>query len=417
MKRYLAYLFGATLAIMLLIGGFNWLVDPYRIFGGPVIDGFNALKPAIAKNQRIFETVSVARKPPQAIILGTSRADVGLDPEHPALSRWNTFNLATSGQPIYETMRLFKHALDGGRLEVAAIGLDFSSSNIFQSVPADFDESNFRSGRAIKLLFSFPALRDSLETINQQDRKAILTERGLFQSNGFRMSSFEHIMNKGGHHRAFIESETTYLNFAYLPPPRYAYEFADTVSGRSTLNYLREMLALAYQRGVDTYLLISPCHARQLEIIDTLSLFGKFEEWKRRLVRINEEEARKVHKPPFPLWDFSGYNSITTEAVPPPGDASTRMRWYWESSHYTKEAGDLMLNRIFGYQAPNATLPEDFGVRLTTANIEGHLARIRADRQRYRQTNREDVAEIRSLATRVLPPRSGRLASVRGDGS
>ena len=117
------------------------------------------------------------------------------------------------------------------------------------------------------------------------------------------------------------------------------------------------------------------------------------------MVAINEEEAQRYSRRPFPIWDFSGYNSLTTEPVPPLGDTETRMHWYFESSHYQKSLGDLVLDRIFDHQEPGRTVPDDFGILLTSATLEAHLAQIRADRKRWRKAHPEDVAEIEALQT------------------
>ena len=77
-------------------------------------------------------------------------------------------------------------------------------------------------------------------------------------------------------------------------------------------------------------------HARQLEALHAANLWEKFVNRKRHLVEINEEEASNVGQPPFPLWDFTGYNQYCTEAVPDHGDTSTEMNWYWEASHFHK---------------------------------------------------------------------------------
>ena len=87
-------------------------------------------------------------------------------------------------------------------------------------------------------------------------------------------------------------------------------------------------------------------------------------------MEINEQEAARSGESPYPLWDFSGYNSLTTEDVPPDGDSETQMKWYWESSHYKKELGDLVLDRIFDYHHPERIVPDDFGVLLTPKNIK-----------------------------------------------
>jgi hypothetical protein len=55
----------------------------------------------------------------------------------------------------------------------------------------------------------------------------------------------------------------------------------------------------------------------------------------------------------------------------------------------------------YNYHAPNRTVPDDFGVLLSSQNIEAHLARIRSDREHYRKTHPEDIAEIDTLAREV----------------
>lgn len=77
------------------------------------------------------------------------------------------------------------------------------------------------------------------------------------------------------------------------------------------------------------------------------------------------------------------------------------MHWYFDSSHYTPAAGDLVLDRIFNYHSPNRTIPDDFGVLITSQNIEAHLAHIRADREHYRLTHPDDIAEIEAMAHEV----------------
>lgn len=167
------------------------------------------------------------------------------------------------------------------------------------------------------------------------------------------------------------------------------------------MDELRKLLALSYQENISTHLFIGPSHARQWETIAASGLWSQFEDWKRKLVRINEEEATKAHKVPLPLWDFSGYNSITSEEVPATGDTQTRMRYYFESSHYTPAAGNLVLERIFDAHIASEIVPSDFGVRLSALNLEQHLVRLRNEREQYRQRHPADVLEIESLAQEV----------------
>jgi hypothetical protein len=80
------------------------------------------------------------------------------------------------------------------------------------------------------------------------------------------------------------------------------------------------------------------------------------------------------------------------------------MRWYWESSHYKKELGDLVLDRVFGYAHPGRTVNEDFGVRLSSGNIEPHLERIRDERARWLAESAGEAAEIHAAAQKKGRP-------------
>ena len=74
-----------------------------------------------------------------------------------------------------------------------------------------------------------------------------------------------------------------------------------------------------------------------------------------------------------PIWDFYGYKTITAESI------KIRMENYVDNSHYTKRAGDVLLNRILAYKENEVSA--DFGVLVTKENIESHLAEICADRE------------------------------------
>jgi len=43
------------------------------------------------------------------------------------------------------------------------------------------------------------------------------------------------------------------------------------------------------------------------------------------------------------LWDFSGYSSVTTEALPASG-SHAEMEFYWDSSHFKDIVGDFVLD-------------------------------------------------------------------------
>ena len=64
---------------------------------------------------------------------------------------------------------------------------------------------------------------------------------------------------------------------------------------------------------------------------------------------------------------------------------------YWDSSHFKDTVGDQVLNRLFGIRS----VPEDFGVLLTSKNIEQALTDIRSRQQIYRTSHPQDIQLIR----------------------
>jgi hypothetical protein len=52
----------------------------------------------------------------------------------------------------------------------------------------------------------------------------------------------------------------------------------------------------------------------------------------------------------------------------------------------------LVLNRLFDYQS--GTVPDDFGILITSDNIESHLAQIRSQREVWAAQNPEVVEMV-----------------------
>ena len=98
-----------------------------------------------------------------------------------------------------------------------------------------------------------------------------------------------------------------------------------------------------------------------------------------------------------PLWDFSGYNSVTTENIPIRGDSNVRMQYFWKFSHYKTVVGGWILERVLNAERSKSHIPQDFGVQLSRENIEAHLAQIDHARDVYLKNNEEDVTFIKRV--------------------
>lgn len=396
MRKHIRTIGVAASVFFVAMTGFNGLVDPYKIWNVLEIKGINSEKSELAAHERIFKTVGLAQQPANTIILGTSRSDIGLDPTHPAIGN-SGLNLAISSQPNHESRLFFDRAIDVMGSKTFVIGLDFFVTNSLLVQPPDFVSDNYEGGRIAALIASVSTLKDSLKTLIK--RKTYPGDTWTPQ--GLRNGWDKRVRKELGHRKVMGDSEMSYLKNHYLAPPACSFQFGTIDRKPTPTEEIRAIFIRAHRDRIALKLLISPSHARQWETLAAADRWAQWEEWKHRLVSMNEEEARRAGQSPFPLWDFSGYNSVTTETVPPLGDTQTMMRWYFDSSHYTPAAGNLVLDRIFNYRSPDRTVPDDFGVLLTPQTIEAHLARIRADRERYRQTHPQDVAEIEAMAREV----------------
>lgn len=408
-KKYLKSQILNFLAIFALVGLVNFVVDPLGAFKIVSITNFNKEKIYSGKYQGIAKAWRVKQVSPKTIILGTSRAAIAYNPEHPVWNKPNTpsYNLGLSAGNSYMMLRYFQHAHRIQKIDKCLLTLDFFAFNThFENIP-EYQERRLSvsadgSANFVHkfydlpwLLFNIDNIFKSWETIKLQNKY----ENLFYLSNGQQdKQSFKNFLQRrNGHREAFLTNEKVYINRVYFPRPHQKYEFGTEINPELMLDHYRRILEIAYKDNIEVTIVINPSHARQWEVIRVTKLWDKFETWKKKLVEINEEEALKADSVSFPVWDFSGYNSLTTEAVPPLGDITTEMKYYYESSHFKEKVGDMVLSRIYNYPNFQTTLPDDFGVKINSKNLDSHLKQIRESQQRYQQNYPNDVKEIEQL--------------------
>lgn len=396
--------------LLLVVGACNLIVDPYDICRLVTIPGFNQNKPAAPRHVRVTKPALLRRYRFPALATGSSRVEIGIDPDHPG---WDpryrpVFNFGLGAAGIEEIAQRLENILDEQTVGQLVIGLDFFMFNAMLPNPlaaeGEPEVSRWRilgsgPGEWLSALLTTDALRASIETVRKQDR---VRDPGYLPDGQIDTTFNLHRVSRVGHRQSFQRVERQYLDSDYFPPPLRLYRFEDPQSGASTLAAFRRILDAARAHGVDLHLYISPEHARLLEVAVQSGLWPRFEEWKRELVAIVAAEAAAAPgRQPYPLWDFSGYNSVTCEEVPSAGDRQTQMRYFWEGSHFKSETGDLLLDRLFVRCQPGREVPADFGVRLSPSNIETHIEEIRLRQQAYRKGHPADVAEIVEQASHI----------------
>ncbi len=352
----------------LTVGLFNWRIDPYGIFNSPEIKGFNQAKPEKLKNTRLFKAVAITNLKPITIFLGSSRTDYGLEPNHPALKQ-PAYNLGLGAASPYELLAYLKHAIyNQENIEQIVIGLDEFMFNANNEASPDFSEARLETKNitlldTINTTFSLDAIAASQETIEASKTNPNYVTHSPKGQLQLRLID----RDKSATDYRF----NTSIGFYFKSFPQ------DYQLSQKHLDNLKKIVKLAKENDIAIKAFISPAHATRYETIRVAGHWQEYEEMKRQLVKI------------LPVWDFSGYNSITIEPI------SEEIKNYIDDSHYQEEVGNLVLNRLFNYEVEK--VPEDFGVLVTSQNIESHLAKIRSQQAIWEENNPEEVEMVKEI--------------------
>lgn len=375
-KRYMRIWAGLLLGGAAVVAAVNVLVDPYDVFAGW---GLDALTPYRNYGSRIAKAEGVYRGGVEVLILGSSRAETGLDPHSPLWPTTQVYNAALTGAELEELGHVFDFAAAHNGLRCVVLGVDFIMFTQAKQPPSTFEQSRFnpqmrQSEYLLANLLGWGTLKASRDVLKDYWRSEppeytpLGHHREAYPNAHRRL--FESILR-----RQFFQEPTTYLGYRYAP---------------QRLEVLRHIAGVCQERGIRLIVLIPPVHALQLEAIRLMGLWPLFEQWKRDLTAAVD--------PQVALWDFTGYRGPMAEAVPP-ADSDQPMRWYYESSHFKADLGERVIARVLGR---GSTEDEPFGVRLTSQNIEAHLAQLRADRQRYADAQPQEIAWIEALHRRSM---------------
>ena len=138
------------------------------------------------------------------------------------------------------------------------------------------------------------------------------------------------------------------------------------------MDALAKIVSFCAANHIHLIVFIYPLHAA---LADQLNAdWDKYSAWMKEVVATMESVPAGQNE----LWDFSGYNTITTESFPAATDTVSHMRYFWECSHFRSNVGDMVLSRILGAPAPSP-----FGQLVNSGNVQADLDRIQAEKQAW----------------------------------
>lgn len=342
--RKSSFLAGILLPII-LVGWMNAYPKPLDIlrlknFGNPLLRVTVAYKPRITAAKAAF--------------IGTSRSIPFSTSYFTKYGLFPSINMSVGSATIAETRYHFEHAENINPLATTLIELNY----------AYFTNT---------MIASFSKNRLLLEHTKYDPLYYFLYKTSPVRDVYFALFSFESTKRSIDRLFGWIEGPWRKIESLKQKPSVPPQRFTD----ETPFEHFNAILNIAEKNGTNAVLFIPPASAVQEEM-----LYGdkweELEQWKRALTETVAKHNAKTGSG-ITLWDFSGFNSITTKYV---GQAN---EWYSDKDHYRVKVLDMIFKKAYGACSDDCGIPTDFGVRLTKENIDEHLHSLRQKKEEYQR--------------------------------
>jgi hypothetical protein len=374
------------LALVGAVGAFNRIIDPYGYFHDVEVAGINAAKTKAPGNERLVKPALMRRLAPEAMIVGSSFAEVGLPPLHPGFTRngeLSSFNFGIPGAKWNEVYCLAMLALRQPQVKRLVVGVSGIDS---VPCPSDDELSSVDYG---KLLFSRTAFDASRDTLKQQRRLSAMTREGMWTYGRYdeQLQSEDQIVGN------FALEFAAALCPAALDEPRpFDAARVDRVPpAPGQAAGLRNLIRLALQNKVELVLLFYPTHVLFNEIERRCHSPEAHWNWLWQTVSLVKEEAGEG-SPSIQVWDFFGYGPLNTERMH--AGKPMRDRLWQDFGHFNVEIGTAAFDAIYLGRT-------GYGTRVTVDNFDPLVARTEEERRAFLASNPWVSPELDELVRRT----------------
>lgn len=376
-KKYFFVFAIALLTMSVLTVAFNRVVDPFWYFRDVSVEGLNAIKPKFRNYERYVKPLLVRREQPSSLIFGSSFAEIGFDPLHPALTAvGKSYSFALAGAPWEMVACDVEFALaKDANLRQIVLGIhlyDLPKINCH----AEIEKMAAPDLRAF--LFSYDAFEASINTVLEQHKQkpSHTLEGQYFYTRG-----------KPATESRFREY------FAQHPPCKFSSAVLNPSATEKQPMYkeldlsgLNELIGAVVKSGIVLKLVVYPSHAMLLEQqYQCGARQARWNELKQVAALVEARGGGLVE-----VWDFEGYHAIATEEI------SEQPGYYWQDPmHFNFEMGNIMLNEMFGLNQAQ------LGMRISPDKIDVRAELERKHRLQYLTEHPEFLTHL----TNLLPNR------------
>jgi hypothetical protein len=387
LKRYQTFFL--LLILGMAIGGFalNTTVNPWRVTPTPwtseKLEPYRAIE--ISWN-RTSKAGLVRSGNWDAAMFGSSRVDIGLDPQHPVFDGMQCANLGLNAGLLVENHAMFRYFIErqSPRLVVLAIDAGDLSTPPPKVNNTDFplsplDPAGNPLERELRYHVGISTMAASIATVG----RSLKDQPAEHSPQGFRLDA------------PFPQNQRLLISSLYLSTT-YRMAMAHTAHGglsKEKIALVEDIIAACREKNTRLVIFCTPNHALfQLayrELGDPDPYFAKDRRALAKLAAAANTAAPDA--PPIEIWDFLDGHPLNSPPLPPADQPGSHLDGWIDLFHATPDIGRLMLDRLNG--------PGPYGERLTPETIDARVEQVRAQLEAYATRHPDDLAFLKkSLA-------------------
>lgn len=396
-KRYTLSLLAIFLPMLTVVPAINWIVDPFWYFRNIEVPGFNLVKPSSHPYERLVKSALIPKLHPEAIILGSSFAEIGLPVTHPGFTndgKFKSYNLSlpwAHGTELYCYAQFALAQPNVKRLVLGGFDTEATSCAKYQ----ELGEIDY-----IKLLLSKNAVKATFETLRSQDSRPMTSADGMWTYqryvDGFRNDNDIMANFAGAFTGKLCKSphRNGELNYGRIDQTK-------PLTDASTLG-LRNIIRLARQKNIQLVLIDFPKHVLYYEQERECGRMEAYWSHLWKIASIVEEEAGP-NSSQVELWNFYSYRDLNAERIFAGIPMAERL--WQDDGHFNPEVGKVAFDAIFG--ADRA-----FGRKVTTRNFDRIVSEGERERRAFLAKNAWVYHELDELRQAASKQKNGQMAAL-----
>jgi len=382
-----------TFFLLLLIGtvlaglAINAWVNPWRVLPSPLssakMEPYRAIESAW---NRTAKAGMVRSGTWDAGLFGSSRVDIGLDPNHPAFEGLHCGNFGLNAGLIGENHAMFRYFVgrETPRLVVLALDATDITTPLAKHNPTDFamsplDPEGDPLEREIRYRAGISTLAASGATVTRMVRG----QPAEHTPQGFRRNA------------EFPENQRQLISTLYLSTT-YRMARNHIANGRvapEKMAMLEDIVAGCREKNARLVIFFTPNHALfQLAFRELGDPDPYFATDRRALADLaTRANAAAPAAPPVEVWDFLDGHPLNSTPLPPADKPGEHLEGWIDLFHATPAIGNEMLARLQGGGG--------YGERLTPETVDARVEKVRSQLDAYAAAYPGDLEFLRkSLA-------------------